>query len=343
MAMTIRDIAREAGVSTATVSRALRGLPNVDPTTRHHVMSVAERMDYVLSPTGSRLATGRTGAIAVITPFVSRWYFATVLTGAERVFHQADLDLLLFGTGDPGEPHRVPPHRRLRHRADGFLVLSLDPDSADVAGLFDLDLPVVLIGTTSPRAVATVVDDQAGARMATQHLLDLGHRDIALMSGRELPSPFTPDHDRYQGFLQAMHGAGLEPDPRLVAYGSFTIAGGEATMEQLLRGPKVPSAVFAISDEMAFGAMRAMQRHGLTPGREVSIVGYDGHELSDLLGLTTVVQPVAQLGVRGAQLMLDLLVDPSLPVRHVNFPIELAVRASTGPPLAWDKTTRGSW
>ena len=99
MAMTIRDIAREAGVSTATVSRALRGLPNVDPTTRHHVMSVAERMDYVISPTASRLATGRTKAIAVITPFVSRWYFATVLTGAERVFHDADFDLLAVRHG----------------------------------------------------------------------------------------------------------------------------------------------------------------------------------------------------------------------------------------------------
>jgi DNA-binding LacI/PurR family transcriptional regulator len=332
--MTIRDIAREAGVSTATVSRALRGLPNVDPTTRHHVMSVAERMDYVISPTASRLATGRTRAIAVITPFVSRWYFATVLSGAERVFHQADFDLLLFGTGEPSEPHRVPPHRRLRHKADGFLVLSLDPESADVAGLFDLDLPVVLVGTTSSRAVATMVDDIAGARMATQHLIDQGHRDLAIISGRMLPSPFTPDADRYAGFLQTLSAAGLAVNPDCVTYGSFTIAGGDAAMERLLQLPIPPTAVFAISDEMAFGAIRALRRHGLTPGRDVSIVGYDGHELSDLLDLTTVVQPVEQLGVRGAELMLERLLDPSLPVRQIIYPIELAVRGSTGPPVA---------
>lgn len=332
MAMTIRDIAREAGVSTATVSRALRGLPNVDPTTRHHVMKVAERMDYVISPTASRLATGRTKAIAVITPFISRWYFATVLSGAERVFHEADFDLLLFDTGEPSEPHRVPPHRRLRHKADGFLVLSLDPESEDVVGLFDLDLPVVLVGTTSRRAVTTMVDDVAGARMATQHLVDLGHRDIAIISGRVLPSPFTPDVDRYEGFLESMGNAGITPDPDYITYGSFTIGGGEAAMERLLALPQPPTAVFAISDEMAFGAMRALRRHGLTPGQDVSIVGYDGHELSDLLDLTSVVQPVEQLGVRGAQLMLERLDDPSLPVRQIIFPIELVVRGSTGPP-----------
>lgn len=332
MAMTIRDIAREAGVSTATVSRALRGLPNVDPTTRHHVMSVAERMDYVISPTASRLATGRTRAIAVITPFVARWYFSTVLMGIERVFNAADFDLLLFGTGEPSEPHRVPSHRRLRHKADGFLVLSLDPDSEDVAGLFDLDLPVVLIGTTSTKAVATMVDDVKGACLATQHLIDLGHRDIAIISGRRLPSPFTPDADRYEGFLRTMAAAGHTPNPDFVTYGSFTIAGGEAAMEGLLSRPHRPSAVFAISDEMAFGAIRALRRHGLRPGVDVSIVGYDGHELAEMLDLTTVIQPVEQLGERGAQLMLERLLDPSLPVRQITYPIELVVRGSTGAP-----------
>jgi LacI family transcriptional regulator, repressor for deo operon, udp, cdd, tsx, nupC, and nupG len=331
VAMTIRDIAREAGVSTATVSRALRGLPNVDPTTRHHVKSVADRMNYVISPTASRLATGRTRAIAVITPFVSRWYFATVLSGAERVFHEADFDLLLFGTGEPSEPHRVPSHRRLRHKADGFLVLNLDPEGEDVAGLFDLDLPIVLVGVTSPKAVATMVDDVAGARTATQHLIDLGHRDIGIISGRQLPSPFTPDLDRYDGFLQALTAAGIAANPDFTTYGSFTMAGGEEAMERLLRLPRRPTAVFAISDEMAFGAIRALRRNGLTPGREVSLVGYDGHELAELMNLTTVIQPVEQLGVRGAELMLERLSDPSLPVREIIYPIELAVRSSTGP------------
>jgi LacI family transcriptional regulator, repressor for deo operon, udp, cdd, tsx, nupC, and nupG len=332
MAMTIRDIAREAGVSTATVSRALRGLPNVDPVTRTRVMGVAERLDYVISPTASRLATGRTGAIAVITPFVARWYFATVLSGAERILKQSDLDLLLFSTGDPSEPHRVPPHRKLRRRVDGFLVIALDADSPDVAGLFEFDLPVTLIGTTHPGVSSVQIDDEQGARTATQHLINLGHERIAIISGRPLPSPFTPERDRYAGYLDALLGAGLQVDPALVTYGSFTIDGGESAMSALLSQPRPPTAVFAISDEMAFGAMRALRRHGLTPGQEVSIVGYDGHELADLLELTTVVQPVERLGARSARLLMDQLDRPGAPTRLIRLGTELVVRGSSGPP-----------
>jgi LacI family transcriptional regulator, repressor for deo operon, udp, cdd, tsx, nupC, and nupG len=112
MAMTIRDIAREAGVSTATVSRALRGLPNVDALTRAKVQAVAERLDFVVSPAASRLASGRAGSIAVITPSVARWYCATVLSGVERVLQVSDLDVLLFCVGDPGQRHRNPPYSR---------------------------------------------------------------------------------------------------------------------------------------------------------------------------------------------------------------------------------------
>ncbi len=101
LGITIRDVAREAGVSTATVSRALRGLPNVDPVTREHVRRVADRLDYVISPAASRLAGGRAGSIAVITPFLGRWYFSKVLSGVERVLQRSDLDLLLYSTGDP--------------------------------------------------------------------------------------------------------------------------------------------------------------------------------------------------------------------------------------------------
>ena len=179
MAMTIRDIAREAGVSTATVSRALRGLPNVDPVTREKVRQVAERLDYVVSPAASRLASGRAGSIAVITPYIARWYFARVLSGIEGVLQASELDLLLSSIGDPGETGHVPPHRKLRRRVDGFLVISLPTETEGVSEIFDLDQPVVLIDTEHDGCSSIGIDDVAGARMAVQHLINLGHERIA--------------------------------------------------------------------------------------------------------------------------------------------------------------------
>jgi DNA-binding LacI/PurR family transcriptional regulator len=332
MGMTIRDIAREAGVSTATVSRALRGLPNVDPVTRAKVRAVAERLDYVVSPAASRLASGRAGSIAVITPFVARWYFSTVLSGVERVLQRSDLDLLLFSIGDPSEVHRVPPHRKLRRRVDGFLVLSLDSDSDDVRDLFDFDLPVTLIGTTHDGTASVSIDDVVGGRTATQHLINLGHERIGLVSGRPLPSPFTPERDRYRGYLDALEIAGIPVDDQLVTHGYFTIEGGETAMSALLSLPSPPTAVFAISDEMAFGALRALRRHGLVAGTDVSIVGFDGHDMSDLLDLTTVVQPVDELGARAAEALLDRVMHPTAEPRSLQLPTQLVVRGSSGPP-----------
>ena len=330
MGMTIRDIAREAGVSTATVSRALRGLPNVDPVTRAKVRAVAERLDYVVSPAASRLVSGRAGSIAVITPFVARWYFATVLSGVERVLQRSDLDLLLFSMGDPSEEHRVPPHRKLRRRVDGFLVLSLDAESPDLRELFESDLPVTLVGSTHDGVSSVSIDDVEGGRRATQHLINLGHERIGLISGRSLPSPFTPERDRYHGYLDALEQAGIRHDPDLVANGFFTVDGGENAMAALLAQPRPPTAVFAISDEMAFGAITALRRHGLSAPRDISVVGFDGHDMSDLLGLTTVEQPVVEIGARAARALLDGLEDPTAAPERVVLPTRLVVRSTSG-------------
>src|SRR5205807_1253809 len=172
-------------------------------------------------------ASGRAGSIAVITPFIARWYFATVLSGVERVLQRSDLDLLLYTVGDPSEEHRVPPHRKLRRRVDAFLVISLEAEGPDLRELFEFDLPVTLIGTTHERTTSVLIDDVVGGRTATQHLINLGHRRIGIISGRPLPSPFTPERDRYRGYLDALHDAGLTLDPQLESHGYFTIEGGE--------------------------------------------------------------------------------------------------------------------
>ncbi len=329
--MTIHDIAREAGVSIATVSRALRGLSGVSPATRKLVLDTAERLDYVISPAASRLSSGRAGSIAVVTPYIARWYFSKVLEAVERVLRPSALDLLLLSVGEPEDLHAASPVRKLRRRVDGVLVIALSPSDPHVQAVLDLGLPTSLIGLSAPGATSVRIDDARGAMVATQHLLNLGHRRIGLIHGRSLASHFVAEQQRYEGFRAALAAAGLEPDPSLCVPGRFTVAGGEQAMSELLSHSTPPTAVFAMSDEMAFGALRSLRRHNLRPGEDVSVIGFDDHDLADLLDLTTIAQPVEELGTVGALSLLRLLEDPKAVLSDNVCSIRLVVRGSTAP------------
>jgi LacI family repressor for deo operon, udp, cdd, tsx, nupC, and nupG len=332
MGITIRDVAEAAGVSTATVSRALRGLPNVDERTRRRVQQVAGDLDYVISPSASRLASGRTGSVAVVTPYIARWFFSTVLSGVEDVLQEADMDLLLTCIGDHNNRlNRSLIAPRLRRRVDGILVIAVPPSDPQLRKIIDLGMPTSTIGLTVAGVPSVTIDDVAAARLATQHLINLGHRRIGIIGGSPSEAPFTAEFDRETGFAQAMAAAEVRVDPLLEAFGYFTIEGGEAAMTALLTQPTPPTAVFALSDEMAFGALRALRSHGLRPGVDVSIVGVDGHDMAEHLELTTVVQPVAELGRIAAQALLVQMNDGAPIIEPTRVETKLVVRGSTGP------------
>ena len=334
MAITIRDVAEAAGVSTATVSRALRGLPNVDPATRDRSAAVASKLDYVISPSASRLASGRTGSIAVITPFISRWFFATVLSGVESVLQAAGMDLLLMSVTDAASGHhRLPPAPRLRRRVDGVLIIAMSPSDPQLRDVLNLGMPTSMIGVNVGGVPSVMIDDVAAARIATQHLINLGHTRIGMISGSPAELPFTAEFDRESGFRQAMEESGLETTPMLEAFGYFTIQGGEQAMTALLTQKNPPTAVFAMSDEMAFGALRSLRNHGLKPGVDISVVGVDGHDMSEHLELTTVVQPVFDLGRIAAEALLVQLrtLPQDVNLEPTRVPTQLVVRSSTAP------------
>jgi len=333
VAITIRDVAEAAGVSTATVSRALRGLPNVDEGTRARVQAIAAQLDYVISPSASRLASGRTGSIGVITPYISRWFFSTVLSGVESVLQNAGMDLLLMSVSTADSQHRLPPAPRLRRRVDGVLAIAIQPEDPQLDDVIALGMPTSLIGTTKDGVAGVSIDDVQAARTATQHLLNLGHTRIGVIAGRRADAPFTAEHDRFRGFRETLEAANVDLDPQLIAPGHFTVVGGEQAMTQLLTNRNRPSAVFAMSDEMAFGAIRAMRAHGLTPGKDISIIGIDNHDLSELLDLTTVSQPVFDLGRVAAEALL-VQIRSGVGASHPNslqLPTQLIVRGSTAP------------
>jgi LacI family transcriptional regulator, repressor for deo operon, udp, cdd, tsx, nupC, and nupG len=332
MVASIEDVARRAGVSIATVSRALRGLPDVASSTRERVLAAAAELNYVASPFAARLASGRTATVGLVVPFVNRWFFSEVIDTVEGALREADFDLLLYNLGTPSGRSRFFDVMPARKRVDGVLVASLVLDDAEFDALTGLDLPVGLLGIERPGFLSCRVDDVHGARTAVEHLLGLGHRRIALVGGdTDDPMAFTPPLDRRDAYRSALQAAGVELDPGLEQLGYFTVEGGADAMRTLLELPQRPTAVFAESDEMAYGALREITRAGLRVPDDVAVIGFDDHPFSQYLDLSTIRQPVREQALDVATRLLAAIGDPAaVPADAASvLPTELVVRGTT--------------
>ena len=332
MTSSIEDVAKLAGVSIATVSRSLRGLPDVAAATRDRVLAAARELNYVASPFAARLASGRAATVGVVVPFVHRWYFAEVLGAVENVLGRAGFDLLLYNLGDEEGRQRFFDVMPVRKRVDAivFASLVLSDDEADI--LHRLNVPVGMVGVDRPGVHTTRIDDEEAARSAVRHLVELGHRRIALIGGdTDDPMRFTPPHHRRVGYLDALREAGIEYDPRLEILGYFTVDGGETATRILLDRPDRPTALFAESDEMAYGAIRAIRRAGLRVPHDVAVVGFDDHASASLLDLSTVRQPVIEQAEELTTRLLAAITDPAIEPHVRVLPTELVVRGSTDP------------
>ena len=330
----IEDVARKAGVSTATVSRALRGLPNVSEQTRAAVTRAASDLGYVVSRSASRLATGRTLAIAVIAPYLERWFYAHLVAAIEGELRQSGFDALLIGIAEPSEHGRDPfDPTSLRGRVDGVVVLTVPLTGAELDGLRELALPTVFVGAAVAGAMSVRIDDVAVARLATEHLLQLGHRQIAYVGGDPRQHiNFTAPVDRRAGWLAALREAGVEPDDDWEVPGLFTATGGLAAGERLLSLPDPPTAVFCASDDMAVGVLMAARRRGVAVPEQLSVIGVDGAEISELLDITTVAQPVEKQGEIAARMVLQALRgEQRRRLEHAVLPVVLHERGTTGP------------
>jgi DNA-binding LacI/PurR family transcriptional regulator len=333
----IKDVAREVEMSTATVSRALRGLPGVSESTRALVSDAARRLGYVPSPSAVGLASGQTRTVAVIVPHVTRWFFAAVVHGAEEVLRERDYDLLLYNLGGSrAARHRVFGTSMLNKRVDAVLLLSLTPTEDELARLERLGRPVTIVGADVPGWSTVRIDDVQAACTATQHLVDLGHRRIGYVGGAtEGVLDFTAPAARLEGYRRTLRRNGLDLDPDVEVDGEFTLSGGIEAGRALLTRPDRPTAVFAASDEMAIGVLGAARREGLRVPEDLSVIGIDDHELAAFFELTTVGQMVQEQGRLAAQQVLDALdrdrSEPWAPEQLI-VPTHLLVRGTTGPP-----------
>ena len=328
------DIARLAGVSLATASRALSSAPGVAPATRERVLAVAEQLSYVVSPEASRLSGGSTRRVAVVVPHISRWFFGAMLEALESALREADLDVLLYTVGDAADRHAFFERLPARRKVDAVVVLAFPVSEAEQQRLELMGVTIVAAGGQSAVYPYVCIDDEAAGRQAMDHLIFLGHRRIAMIAALDPDAPGWPDRPgRTEAYYSALREAGITADRSLVSTVDWGGLQGAEAMGELLSLREPPTAVYAHSDEVALGALRTLRRAGIRVPEDISVIGIDDHPLAELTDLTTVGQPVRQQGVLAGQMVLGLLQGEDVD-RAVTVPTRLVIRRSTAPPRA---------
>jgi LacI family transcriptional regulator len=331
---TIREIAELAGVSIATVSRVVNSREDVSPETRELVQTIVRERGYTTNRSARGLANGRTGLIGATVPLVHAAYFSFLLSGAAEALYEQDMRLVLCPTMHEHDREVSLLERLMQGTTDGAVIILPEESSDELELLLSHGYRFVVIDPLLPlneRIPAVSAAHTAGADQAMKHLLSLGHRRIAAITG---PRPMKATADRLRGYYAALAAAGIMPDPELEIEGNFEINGGVTGTAQLLDLPDPPTAIFAFNDNMAIGAIQTARARGLTVPDDLSIVGFDDLEEAEIVtpALTTIRQPLAEMGRIAVSLLIRLLDNQRLEALHVELGTRLVVRESTAPP-----------
>ncbi|MGW8249837.1 MAG: LacI family DNA-binding transcriptional regulator [Anaerolineales bacterium] len=333
---TIRDVAKKAGVGLGTVSRVINESPKVSEATRLRVLQAIRELNYVPNPTARRLSMGKTLVIAVIVPFFTRPAQLERLRGIENTLVESDYDLIIYNIETVQRRDACIQELPRKERADGVILISLSPRNEDLPYLVHTDIPIVLVDANHPSLNMlnrVIVEDVQGGRMATQHLIDLGHKRIGYISDfLDNPFNFTSSRDRYNGYRQALTAAGITFQPELHRQGEHGRYEAYCLALEVLALPQPPTAIFAASDTQAMGVLQAARELGLHIPQDLSVIGYDDIEVAEYLGLTTMRQRLYDSGQRGVELLLEILHNPNAKPKCEVMPTELIIRETTAPP-----------
>ncbi|GAB12309.1 putative LacI family transcriptional regulator [Arthrobacter globiformis NBRC 12137] len=332
----IKDVAERAGLSIATVSRALSGKGNVSPASRERARAAAAELGFVPSYQASSLASGRTRNIGLVVPTVRRWYFSSVVEGISAALLDAGYDLTLYNiTEGPVRRRSILQDFLLRKRVDAVIAVALALTEGEIGQMLAINRPLVGIGGPLPGASTIRIDDHALAESAVNHLIRLGHTRIAHLTGDSVyEQDFKIPRTRLDGYEKAMTAAGLPLRSSWVVRADFTIGGAYTVARDLLGGASErPTAVFAASDEMAIGTILAARDFGLRVPEDLSVVGFDGHELGELFGLTTIDQDPRGQGALAVRLLLgEFDAGAESAVANTEYPTRFVIRRSTAVP-----------
>ena len=326
MGVTIRDVAKQADVSVATVSRALRGHATVSTATRERVEAAAAALDYVLPFRSEATLRTRPIRVAAVMPHIGRWYFAQVLSGIQSVLSDREGELLVVRPFDRQNRLRSLVDLLDGNVVDAAVVVSLSISEMEIATLRERGIGISLLGTTHPHVSNVAIDDVEAARQLTSHFIEQGHSRIGLISSAPFdPTPSMVAVNRRNGFHQALAQAGLKTDSSLEVHSDYSIRGAQRAVERLFSLEDPPTAIVAESDELAFGVMTAARQHGLRIPEDLSVGGIDNHDLSEAWDLTTIAQPVASL----AELATWQAISKSEGYASVVMPTSLIVRGTS--------------
>ncbi len=332
---TIAEVAARAGVGAGTVSRVLNGSPKVSETTRAKVQAAIAELGYRPNPLAQGLSRGRSRTLGVVVPYFTTPSPVERLRGVAAALDGATHDLVIFNVESVSHRDDFLGTLDRRDRADGLLLMSFPPPPDDLARIVGAGVPVVLVDAPANghHVSSVVIDDVAGGRLATQHLLDLGHERIAFIGGDpDEPLGFTSADDREVGFRQAMAEADVEVDGSLVRYGTHAREVAVAIAKELLRRPDPPTAIFATADVQAIGVIEAARSLGGKGPDDRAVIGFADIELAASVGLTPVRQPLFESGRLATSLLLEALGGDATPAAHVHeLPLEVVARSTTGP------------
>ncbi len=332
--VTIRDVAAHVGVSHQTVSRVINNSERVRPETRALVEAAIEELGYSPNAIARSMARGRTCTLACISPNLTDFNFASIIEGAKAEVRKHDYFLIASSAPTEEEFSRLVEELFTSRRAEGLFVINPYADGRH--NLLPPGAPTVFVGAR-PRKRDTVssvaLDDVGAARQATQHLIELGHRRVATITG-----PMVEDcsQDRCSGYEKALQDNSINPDPSLVIAGDWAATSGYQALQQLIKLPSPPTAIFAQNDRMAIGVLRAARELGISVPDELSVIGVDDMPLSSYFDppLTTMHQEPLSIGRDAARLLIDTVEERETSPIHLLQQAQLIQRQSTGPAIS---------
>ena len=329
--VTIHDVAARAGVSVATVSRVLNGKELVREETSQQVLAAAKSLRYVPNVAARSLSIRRTQTIGVVLPDVHGEYFSEVIRGIDVDARRGGYHVLVSGShSDPGEMLAVV--EAMRGRVDGLIVMAPDVSATTLREELVPDIPVVLLNTVDDAHDAITIDNYGGARQMMQHLIALGHRQIAFIKG---PSNNADARERLRGYRHSMRGLGPAAATRaLELEGDFTEHAGQEACTAIREMKPRPTAIFAANDSMAVGVLAALTECGIDVPGEMTVAGFDDIPIAHYVtpALTTVRVDIAEVGRRAFALLSDSIGESKHPKRQECIRTTLVVRKSCGPP-----------